>query len=591
MKYFGHKKEWSVSQEIIQNKLTHWRIDFLVLFIITVSLVLVIRLYNLQVLAFDEYKASADRQHKVFLELYPKRGEIFLKDEAGNYPLAVNREMHLIYAVPKEVKEKEKTAEALSLVLSMDKGEILRKVSNDIDPFEIIKHLATEEEFLKIKEAKIVGIKEMPEYTRYYPGGEISAHVTGFVGSNGNEYSGKYGIEGFWEDNLKGSKGKLIQERDAAGRWISISDRDIKPAQDGSNLILTISYPVQYEVEKILKNAVEKFQAESGLIIVMEPKTGKILALANLPNFNPNEYFRVEDMARFTNSAISISYESGSVFKPVTMAIGIDDGKINPDTEYIDTGNIQSGGFTIKNSEEKVYGKINMTQVLEDSVNTGVIFVEKEVGNKNFYEYVKRFGFGTKTGVALAGESDGQIKNLEELKTDVNFFTASFGQGIMVTPIQLLSAYSVIANGGKLMKPQIIDRIEYSNGKTEDIQAEEVRRVISEEAAQMVRKMLLSVVVNGHGKRAAVPGYLVGGKTGTAQVSKIGEKGYEEDLTIGSFAGFAPIEDPQFAVLVKIVNPKGVQWAESTAAPAFGEVMKFLLSYYKVRPTEEYELK
>jgi len=224
---------------------------------------------------------------------------------------------------------------------------------------------------------------------------------------------------------------------------------------------------------------------------------------------------------------------------------------------------------------------------LEKSLNTGVIYIEKLVGNKTFADYVERFGFGEKSGIDIPGEVSGNTKNLSNPKITINFFTAAFGQGISITPIQLAAGYAAIANNGILMKPQIIDKFRYSDGREEEVEPEEVRQVISRESAEQVSKMLRSVVTNGHGKRADVPGYLVGGKTGTAQIAKSGAKGYEEGINIGSFAGFAPTNDPQFVVLVKIVNPKGVEWAESSAAPTFGKVMKFLLEYYKVKPTED----
>jgi len=228
-----------------------------------------------------------------------------------------------------------------------------------------------------------------------------------------------------------------------------------------------------------------------------------------------------------------------------------------------------------------------MTQVLENSLNTGVIYVEKLVGNKVFSDYIHRFGFGEKSNIEIPGEVPGNTKNLDNPRITINFFTAAFGQGISVTPVQLISAYAALANKGILMKPQIIEEIRRSDGSSEKINPEEVRQVISENSAQQISEMLRSVVVNGHGKRADVPGYLVGGKTGTAQVAKTGAKGYEEGMNIGSFAGYAPTNDPRFVVLIKIVNPKGLQWAESSAAPTFGQIMKFLLEYYKVQPTED----
>ena len=315
--------------------------------------------------------------------------------------------------------------------------------------------------------------------------------------------------------------------------------------------------------------------------------TGKILAMANVPTFNPNEFSSVEDMSMYLNPIVSHTYESGSVFKPITLAIGLDAGVIDPDTTYRDTGVIYEAGYEIMNSDEKSYGKQTMKQVLEESLNTGTIFVERKVGNARFKEYIERFGFGEKTGIDLPSESRGNISNLEYLQRDINFYTASFGQGISMTLLQLAQSYDVLANGGTLMKPHIVDAFILKDGEREEIKPEIIRRVITEETSFDIREMLYSVVENGHGKRAQVPGYRVGGKTGTAQVAKKDERGYSDEESIGTFAGFAPVGDPQFVVAVKIRNPKDVIWAESSAAPAFGDIMKFLLDYYNVKPTEE----
>ena len=228
-----------------------------------------------------------------------------------------------------------------------------------------------------------------------------------------------------------------------------------------------------------------------------------------------------------------------------------------------------------------------MMKVLDQSINTGVIYVEKLVGNQTFNDYLARFGFGKRTGIDLPAELAGNLRNLNNVRSDISFFTASFGQGVTTTPLQMLDAYAVFANGGNLVRPHIIDRIISSDGHEEKVQPEIIRRVISEDTSRAMGTMLRSVVVNGHGKRADVPGYLVGGKTGTAQVAKSDARGYQDGLSIGSFVGYAPINDPRFVVLVKLVNPKKVEWAESSAAPTFGKIMKFLLEYAKIKPTEE----
>jgi len=567
------------------------RILILTFFVIILGVSIIGRLYVLQVAAYDQYRQVAENQHFLSTTLNPERGEIFLREANDVYPAAVNRQLQMAYAVPKEIENRDYAANVVSEILGLEKSVVEGKLSNPEDMFEILKHKLTDDEAGKIRDAKIKGFYLMPESFRFYPASELAAQVVGFVGSDGVNQRGRYGVEASQDYTLEGKKGNLTQEKDTRGGWISTGNREKNPAKNGSDMVLTIDHTVQFEVEKILKEAIELRKADGGTAIVMEPKTGKILAMANFPSFNPNEFGKVEDMAVFGNAAVESTYESGSVFKPITMAIGIDDGKVSPDTTYVDTGSVHEAGYEIRNSDNKSNGKQTMTQVLEKSINTGVIFVEKSVGNKKFAEYVERFGFGDKTGISLPGEISGNINNLKNLKSDIQFFTASFGQGISMTPLQLANAYAVIANGGILMKPQIIDRIVYSDGSAEDVEPEQVRQVIKEETARQIGKMLRNVVVNGHGKKADVPGYLVGGKTGTAQVAKAEGGGYDDAITIGSFAGFAPIDDPQFVVLVKIINPKDVIWAETVAAPAFSKIMKFLLDYRKVEPTEEYDAK
>ncbi len=545
------------------------------------------KLYVLQVARHAVYTALAENQHKSTVAISAKRGEIFLQDDNDPYPVAVNKQLQMAYAVPREMKDVSASVETLSSVLGLDRDFLKDKLGDPTDMFEILKHKLSDEEAQKIKDAKIAGIYLSPENFRYYPAGELAAQVVGFVGSNGDQTAGMYGTEAYFEKQLRGQSGSLSQESDSRGRWIPTSDRSVQQTQDGADLILTINHTVQFEVEKILKEAVDGFQADSGTIIVMDPKTGKILALANQPSFDPNNFSSTEDISRFMDPAVSQPYECGSVFKPFTAAAGIDDGKINANTTYVDTGVVKEAGYEIHNSDMKANGVQTMTEVLEKSLNTGVIYIEKLMGNATFADYVRQFGFGTKSGVDLPGEVSGSTANLNNPRITINFLTTAFGQGISVTPMQLVSAYAALANKGILMKPQIVDKLRYSDGHEEAVAPEEVRQVISESSAEQVSQMLRAVVTDGHGKRADVPGYLVGGKTGTAQVAKSNEKGYEEGMNIGSFAGYAPVNDPQFVVLVKIVNPKGVQWAESSAAPTFGQVMKFLLEYYKVQPTED----
>lgn len=563
-----------------------WRLYFFRGILFFAGMVIIGRLYVLQVIGREKWVAMAEEQHLVAQALRAERGSVSLRDGDLTYPIAVNREYKLVYVIPKLVEDVPATVVALSSILRVEESVIRDRLSNRSDPFEVIKKKISAEEESRIKELHLKGVSFLPETYRYYPAGELASKVIGFAGPSDDGEIGIYGVEASWNGELHGKDGAVSQERDAAGRWISLSDRDHVEPENGENIVLTIDRVIQYEVEKILADSREKFNADTASAIVLEPKTGKILAMASVPQFNPNEYGKTEDIGLFMNPLVSSPYESGSVMKPITMAIGIEDGKVNPNTDFVDTGVVNEAGYAIKNAEEKVYGKSSMTKVLDESINTGVMYVERLVGHIPFRESLRRFGFGAKTGIRLPAENAGNLRNLDNPKSTIQFLTASFGQGITVTPIQLAMAYGAIANDGILMKPQIVDRITDTNGETRSVEPEEVRRVLSQDTAHKVGQMLRSVVVNGHGKRADVPGYLVGGKTGTAQVAKTGSKGYDENITVGSFAGYAPINDPRFVVIVKFDNPKDVQWAESSAAPTFGSIMRFLLSYATVPTTE-----
>jgi stage V sporulation protein D (sporulation-specific penicillin-binding protein) len=320
-------------------------------------------------------------------------------------------------------------------------------------------------------------------------------------------------------------------------------------------------------------------------VIVMDKVSGKILAMANAPTFDPNKYTEVKDYKVFKNRAITDVYESGSVFKAVTLAAGVDAGKIKSTDTFTDTGSVVLNGNAIKNSDLKAHGLQTMSYVLEMSLNTGTTYVEQKLGKNLFYDYIKRFGFGDVTGIEFDGEASGKVYKPEDLN-EHGYATMSFGQSISMTPLQMLLSYAAIANDGVMMKPYIVDKMVTNKQKETVTSSKEIRRVISATAAADMKQMLVNVVIKGHGKQAGVKGYKIAGKTGTAQVIKEDGTGYEDGKNIGTFIGFPVAENANFVVLAKIDNPKGVDWAESTAAPVVGQMLDFLLKYYQIPPTE-----
>lgn len=563
------------------------RSSLLAAFFIVCFFVILLRLANLQILHGAENKSKAESQRNMVLKLLPTRGEINLVESSTQQllPVATNIEKPLVYGVPLDVQNPVLAAASLSAILNVDQNELLTKLANKQKKYVVLKKQLTEEEVNKIKELKLSGIFFDGEGFRLYPQGNLLSQVLGFVGYKGDTKQGVYGLESYFDQELSGKEGLLKQEGDISGAWIFGGNRQIEEAKDGDSLILTIDKNIQYEAQKVLKDTVEKNEADSGTVIIADPKTGKILAMAGFPDFDPNKFNEVTDPAAFNNEATSGVYEPGSVFKPFTMAAAINEGKITPDTTFVDEGFVKIDDKTIKNSDPKPRGVQTMTQVLQESLNTGLIFVKDQIGNQKFLEYVKRFGFGEKTGIELM-EKKGNLDNLKA-NINVNYATASFGQGLTVTPIQLIQAFSVFSNSGKMIKPYIVASKISPEGQRKDTKPTVVREVISPQTANTVTAMMVNVVENGHGKRAGVPGYYIAGKTGTAQVSRQNGLGYEENVNIGTFIGFGPVEDPRFLMLVRVNKPKTVKFAESTAAPAFGQLAQYLLNYYQVPPTRE----
>lgn len=695
-------KIWNKNKKNI-NKIDNNRVNLILAIIFLLVGSILFKLFNLQILKHDWYMMLASNQHQILNQLEPSRGRIFLQDEPNNtgdnlYPVATNKNYALVYAIPKDIDDKNNFAEQLYNIFKsqqiekevedklvkeeednlkkllekitslneedkkIKEAEIIKNNSNLLldkkyqeirqikkeaeiklrkeqaindylyilnkkdDPYEpleqkveenILKKLyiglaGLEAEFLEIKDLEvkdnkifynfnknnqkekkkeliIEGLGFLTKTYRFYPEDNIGANLLGFVNYINEEQHGHYGLEGFFDQELFGKYGSLKAERDAKGDITIIDDRQYIKPQNGSDIILTINRTIQFNTCKKLNEAVLKHGADGGSVIIMNHETGAILAMCSYPDYDPNNYNIEKNIKVFNNPTIFSQYEPGSIFKVITMAISLDQEKITPQTSFEDTGQVKIANYTIENSDQKAHGVVTMIKVLEESLNTGAIFAMRQVGPDTFENYLKMFGFGEKTGIELEGESRGDINNLiKEKKTkikELNAATASFGQGIAVTPLQMVSAFAAIANGGKLMKPFIVKEIIRNDGSRIITEPIELRRVISEKTATILSGMMVNVVENGHGKKAGVKGYWVAGKTGTAQVPKQDGRGYQPNAHIGSFAGFAPVEDPYFTMLVRIDQPRDVEWAESSAAPLFGELAQFILNYWQVPKT------
>lgn len=580
------------------------RLKLLQVAFFVVAGLLVARLGYLQILQHGVYEALASGQRELYRDLFPERGDVLVRDKDGTeMALATNRYLNLVWAEPRRVDDPIRTAQVVADILEIPDEEIvteteegetivepseyellLAKLQKEDDPYEPIKRRVTEEVAEEIERANLDGIHLLREQFRYYPEGETAAHVTGFVSEDEDgTLSGKYGLEGHFDDVLAGQAGFLFSELDAAGNWISIGARNLRDATDGADLLLTIDRTLQHVACTEIAKAVERHEADSGSVLIVDAKTGAIRAMCGAPTFDPNVYNEVESVSVYNNQTTFAAYEPGSIFKPIVMAAGLDAGAISPKTTYNDTGEEKIDRFTIRNSDLKSYGIQTMTEVLEKSLNTGMIFVMRRMGGDVLARYVHDFGFGDAIGIELDSEVGGDIAAVDK-GYEIYSATSSYGQGLTVTPLQMVQAYTALANGGAMMRPYIVEEVRYPDGQVERTEPLTLRQVISPKAAQMVTAMLVSTVENGHAGSAGVPGFYIAGKTGTAQVANESGSGYKADETIASFVGYGPARDPQFVMLVRIDHPRTTPWASGTAAPTFGEIADFLLQYEQIPP-------
>ncbi len=542
---------------------------------------IIIRLVSLQfgsdVLYFEnQYQLATG----YLVTVTPPRGRIF--DRSGEL-LATNDVKYALGLSPDFITDPEGLAKILSALLSRPYEEVyaltLKKPEGDIKYVLIQRPVSAEigEKLLAMQRdplgPDLGGLIVEPMQTRVYPGGTLASHVLGFVGLDNKGY---YGIEEFYNDILAGHPVvgfKPVVPFDVA----------LNPTPDqGADLYLTIDREIQYLAEQSLAKAVELYGAEGGEIIIMEPKTGRILALAVNPAFDPNNYLD-DPNALKPNPAVSAQFEPGSTFKVLTMAAALQSGAVTPETTYQDVGYIEIGGVIIRNWDRAAWGTQDMVGILQHSLNVGTAWVSTEMGPKAFYDYMSAFGIGQVTNVDLSGEAAGHLKHPGDsdwYESDLG--TNAFGQGIATTPIQLLAAMSAVANGGAVMQPHLLERV-VDGDRVHTTQPQVLGRPISADVAATLSSML-AVSVEREADGALLPGYSIAGKTGTAQIPIPG--GYDGEKTIASFVGWGPVDDPRFIVLVKLDKPSASVWGSDTAAPTFGEMVKRLVVLMNIPPDD-----
>ena len=546
---------------------------------------LAVRLAQIQIGDHDRYIEEAAFTRYGVASVTAPRGAIV---DATGYPLATSVDTWDIYLDSFLWRDRERAsgaAIALAATLGLDADEVLAAGTRQDRGDVVLQRDLPYEAGLALDRSALWGVRALPSSVRIYPEGNLASQLIGYVGLD----SGLWGIEADYDHELRGRPGQLVVESDPLGRPIAFTQRAARPPEAGGEVHLTIDRFVQAIAERHLDEALEQFEAPSGSIVVMDPRTGAILALASRPatGLAPDSLELPQDelASLVRNRAVTDLYEPGSVFKTLTAAAAIDLGRVTPDSTYVDKGRVDVGGFEIYNWDFSSYGEVTVTELLQRSLNTGAVWLSEEIGPQDFYRYLSAFGIGELTHVGLSGEAEGIVRTPDDSDWyPVDLATNSFGQGLAATPLQVLTAVNVFANGGSLMRPYVVSRI-VTDERVREFDPVTVRQVVSPATARTMARLMLDVVegVQWHGAR--VPGYRVAGKTGTTIVSV--PTGYDFDTTIASFAGFLPYEAPHISVLVKIDQPGGERnLGGEVAAPVFSRVAADIMEYLNEPATQ-----
>ncbi|ASS77224.1 stage V sporulation protein D [Tumebacillus algifaecis] len=557
------------------------RLVIVLMALAAVFLALVGRLGYVQMIQAPWLTEQAEDLWRRNIPVEPKRGVI--TDRNGEV-LAYNGSAPTIVVIPSQVKDKPGTAKQLAPVLDMTYEKVLKTISKRT----LLVYLApggrkiTEEKARQVRALNLEGVHVTEEGKRYYPFDGLAAHILGFAGVDNQ---GLTGLERWYDDRLKGERGRISFFANAKGQEMPQENDEYVAPKNGEKLVTTIDAEIQTFVEREMENVVAQYNPDEAMMIVADPKTGEILALANYPNFKPASYRSYPQETYNRNLAIWKNFEPGSTFKIVTLAAALEEKKISLTDSFYDPGYYEVAGHKIRCWKAGGHGSETMLDVVENSCNPGFMLMGEKLGKETLFSYIDKFGFGKKSGIELPGEGKGVMFNLKNVGP-LELATTSFGQGVAVTPIQQVMAVSAIANGGKLMKPQVVKewRDPDSDQVIEKMEPEVVRRVVSENTAKQVRESLESVVARGSGKNAYLEGFRVGGKTGTAQVAENGA--YKSGHYIVSFIGMAPVDNPRLVAYVAINNPKApLVFGGIIAAPVVGNVLADSLHYLGVKPS------
>lgn len=557
--------------------------------------VLIGRLFQIQILEHNQYKKKADSKHQGEFKLLGDRGNIYFQNikSGTNFPVAINL---TTYDVGIDANLFNQNNESHKVQIK----ELIAQYFPDIDKSKL------EEELNKIDSKYYIFAKDVPESivdiikdkklkgwilekksTRYYPEKTLGSQVLGFVSKNYG--SGQYGVEQYYNEQLKGQDGiAKVEAKDRRGVWLANTAIEKKDAINGSHIVLTIDHTLQFKLEEILAELSEEYKPKVALGAIMDPKTGDILAMASNPSFDANEYNMVNDISVYKNPFVSSRYDQGSIFKPITVGIGLDKKVITPTTTYNDKGSETINGYEVSNWSNKAYGLQPMSYALENSLNLGMIFIQRQLGREAFISGIRdQFQIGDKTNIDLPGEVNNNINNLTKQTRDVrdiDFANISFGQGISITPIRMLTSFNSIINEGKIMKPRIVKSIQQPDGEIQTFEPEVQGQSMSADSARQLSQMLVDVVNNGSAKAAAIAGYSIGGKTGTGQIQVDGKYIKDGGPTYQSFIEFATLDNPKYTLLISLDSPQGSRFADGSVVPKVKGLNEFLLNYFSIPP-------
>lgn len=559
-----------------------WRIRLVLFGIFIVAIVILSRLFFLQVVHQNVYAERADKQYVTPAGNIFNRGSILFTKKDGSLVAAGTISSGFkIAIIPEKIENALDIYNKLDPYIEMDQDTFLLKANKKDDPYEEIQTELTKEQITEIEKLNIPGLSIFKDNWRSYPGGKLASHTLGFLAFRDNDKVGQYGLERFYNNTLSKPKDEAYVNF-FAEVFSNISDTLSNTSK--GDIVTTIEPLTQLTLESELEDALSKWNADQAGGIIINPQTGEIYAMAGLPDFDLNNFKEVEDVGVYRNPLVENVFEFGSVIKPLVMASAIDQGVITPETKYFDAGSIVIDKKVINNFDKKGRGMVTMQDVLDQSLNTGMVFAESKLGHSKFRSYMKSFGIGDKTGIDLPNETKGLISNLDSPR-NIEYANAAFGQGIALTPIEAVRAFSILANGGNLITPHLVKQIKYDNGLSKNLDypfTEE--NLLKKDTTDTITKMLIHVFESYDSGSHKFKNHSVATKTGTAQVAQEDGKGYYKDRHMHSFFGYFPAYEPKFLVFLFLKNPKEVKYASQTLIPPFVNITKFIINYYNVPP-------